>query len=85
MGLFKRLDELTGIKADFEDEMVKHRVGSGRRGQVEQGLSRASGARQDEILKLHKEKGVPFDQIGEHLDRTDRNRTGIRGNGRTGG
>lgn len=77
MSTFKRMNELTAVQNDFEDEVTSGDRGRPHRGerrdQLQRDLTRVSSARRDEVQRLH-EAGVPLDDIRTELDRTDRNR-----------
>jgi hypothetical protein len=71
---YERLDELTAIKNNFEAELGRqpgHGQGGGRREQLSRDHSDVEQARADEVLRLKQEAGIPFDEIGRHLDQTD--------------
>jgi hypothetical protein len=70
---FARLDELTRIKNDFEDEIVRHRNGSDRRNQLNDDHKQVFGARGDEIGKLMK-SGHTEAELRAHLDANDPHR-----------
>ena len=71
-----RLDELTRIKNDFEDELRQQPTpgqGGGRREQLSRDHSDVMQAQQDEVLRLM-HGGMTPDEISRHLDQTDPSR-----------
>ena len=70
---FARLDELTRIQNDFEDEMVRHRNGSDRRNKLNDDHRRVNNARGGQIGELLN-SGHSEAELRAHLDATDRNR-----------
>jgi hypothetical protein len=70
---FARLDELTRIQNDFEDEMVRHRNGSDRRNKLSDDHKRVNNTRGDQIGELLN-SGHSEAELRAHLDATDRNR-----------
>lgn len=73
--LYARLDELTGIKNDFEAELGRQPGpgygGAERREQLSRDWGEVDQARTDEVLRLKQEQGIPFAEISGHLDQTD--------------
>lgn len=71
-----RLDELTGILCDFEDELGRQPTpnrGGGRRDQLGADLRAVYAARGEEIGRLLKAGHAP-DALLAHVNATDRNR-----------
>ncbi|GII59399.1 hypothetical protein Pth03_77880 [Planotetraspora thailandica] len=69
---FKRLDELTAIKNDFDRELLDA-LNKGRRGKLSEDHKRVDDARHSEIVKLMKEGHSP-EELSRRLDDTDRYR-----------
>jgi hypothetical protein len=73
---FVRLDELTAIYNDFEDELSRQPTpgqGGGRRQQLDQDIRRVYDARGEEIAKLL-DAGRTSEELLAHVNATDRNR-----------
>jgi hypothetical protein len=85
VGLFDRLNELTRVRNDFEDEIDRQGVKTPRErrnapaakarhvDQLNEDRRRVNDARSDEIGRLLK-AGHTREEISIHLDLTDRNR-----------
>jgi hypothetical protein len=73
---FRRLDELTTIYNDFEDELSRQPtpgLGGGRRPQLDDDIRRVYDARGEEVGRLLQAGHTPEDLL-EHVNATDRNR-----------
>jgi hypothetical protein len=70
---YERLDELTAIKNNFEAELGRQPgpAQGGRREQLSRDHDDVEQARAEEVLRLKQAEGIPFDEIGRHLDQTD--------------
>jgi hypothetical protein len=77
MSIFSRLNELTAVQNDFEDEITSGDHGRSHRGerreQLQRDLHQVTEARRDEIERLAA-SGTPLAEVAAQLDRTDRNR-----------
>jgi hypothetical protein len=73
---FGRLDELTAIYNDFEDELSRQPTpgqGGGRRPQLDEDIRRVYDARGEEVARLLQAGHAP-EELLEHVNATDRNR-----------